>query len=129
MTLSRTLKAAVLAAGFGAIATTGLSTGAQAQTTIIQEETGSIDDGYAIAPEQETIIRRRIIEERLAPVEMQGGSVRVGSIVPDYVDLQPMEGIGSRRLAQLAYFVSPDEKIVVVEPRSRQVVKIIDQQR
>ncbi|WP_406855377.1 DUF1236 domain-containing protein [Alsobacter sp. KACC 23698] len=124
-----TVRIAMRAALFG-VAAAGLlaAPGVRAQTTtIIEEQTGSIDEPYEFAPEQETVIRRRIIEERLAPVEIQRGSVRVGSIVPDDVELQPMNGIGSQRLQRLGYFLSPDDKIVVVEPRSRQVVRIIDQ--
>ena len=125
MTIRIALRAALLGvAAAGVLAAPAV----RAQTTtIIEGPTGSIDEGYEFAPEQETVIRRRIIDERLAPVEIQGGTVRVGSIVPDYVELQAMNGIGSPRLQRLGYFLSPDDKIVVVEPRTRQVVRIIDQ--
>lgn len=92
----------------------------------LDDTTGTID----IAPEQETIIRRRIVEERTAPatIEIQRGSVTIGSAIPRDIALHPMTNFGSQRLAHLAYFVSPDEKIVVVEPQTRRVVRIIDQQ-
>ncbi|PSC02927.1 hypothetical protein SLNSH_21295 [Alsobacter soli] len=124
MTLNRIVTAAL----FG-VAAAGLfaAPSAKAQTTtIIEDQTGAVDGGYDLPPEQETIIRRRIIQERLPPVELQGGTVRVGSIVPEDVELRPMTSFGSGRMARFAYFISPDEKIVVVEPRSRQVVRIMD---
>jgi hypothetical protein len=40
-----------------------------------------------------------------------------------------MRGIGSARLERYAYFISPDEKIVVVEPQTREVVRIIGMDR
>lgn len=88
--------------------------------------TGTLD----IAPEQEVIIRRRIVEERTGPatIEIQRGPVTIGSAIPRDVPLHPMSNFGSQRLANLAYFVSPDEKIVVVEPQTRRVVRIIDRQ-
>ena len=126
MTLRIAWRAAILGVAAAAFMA---APGARAQTTttIIEDQTGSVDEGYDFAPEQETVIRRRIIEQPVAPIEIQGGTVRVGSIVPNYVDLQPMNGIGSPRLQRLGYFLSPDDKIVVVEPRTRQVVRIIDQ--
>jgi hypothetical protein len=91
------------------------------------DETGAIE----LAPEEDVLIRRRIIQERPAPAEIEipGGQVVVGSIVPGYVPLRPMRGMGTRGTERLAYFVSPDAKIVMVEPRSRQVVRIIEMDR
>jgi hypothetical protein len=91
----------------------------------VEDSTGAVD----ISPDQDVVIRRRIIEERAAPViEIPRGQVVVGSAVPRDVPLRPMTNFGSTRLAHLAYFVSPDAKIVVVEPQTRRVVRIIDQQ-
>jgi hypothetical protein len=92
----------------------------------LEDATGTVE----IAPEQEVIIRRRIVEEHPAPatIEIPRGQVTIGSAIPRDIALHPMSNFGSRRLANLAYFVSPDEKIVVVEPQTRRVVKIIEQQ-
>jgi hypothetical protein len=91
-----------------------------------QDMTGSVD----IDPDQEVVIRRRVIEEQPAPatIEIPRGQVTIGSAVPRDIPLRPMSRFGSQTLAHLAYFVSPDRKIVVVEPQTRRVVKIIEGQ-
>lgn len=127
---------------------TALPLWAQAQTAVIErrtvieepvaddldadmdadESTGAVDPGVVdLGPEQDVIVRRRIIEERPAPVmvDIPRGPIRIGSHVPGDVPLHAMTGIGSPGLAQLAYFISPDEKIVIVEPQTRRVVRIM----
>ena len=92
----------------------------------VDEVTGSV----VIDPDQEVMIRRHVIEEQPAPyvIEIPRGQVRIGSAVPSDVPLRPMARFGSQDLARFAYFVSPDQKIVVVEPETRRVVKIIKAQ-
>jgi hypothetical protein len=91
-----------------------------------EDLTGTVE----IDPDQEVIIRRRVIEEQPAPsvIEIPRGQVTIGSAVPRDIPLRPMNRFGSQGLANLAYFVSPDRKIVVVEPQTRRVVKIIQSQ-
>ena len=85
--------------------------------------TGTVD----IDPDQEVMIRRRVIEEQPGPsvIEIPRGQVTIGSAVPGDIPLRSMSQFGSQRLAHLGYFISPDRKIVVVEPQTRRVVKII----
>ncbi|MFO1149735.1 MAG: DUF1236 domain-containing protein [Alsobacter sp.] len=127
---------------FASAALVTLAAPALAQSTIIERriiETPSpapgvepLDDEdltgtVEIDPDQEVVIRRRVIEEQPAPsvIEIPRGQVTIGSAVPGDIPLRPMSRFGSQGLANLAYFVSPDQKIVVVEPQTRRVVKII----
>ena len=110
--------ASILAVGL-ALGASGLS----AQTT-----TGTIvtTEPLTIPAEQEILVREYIVRrpaERI--VEFPGGTVRPGSVVPADVRLSPLADISVQGLNRYAYFVSPDDKIVIVEPNSRQVVRII----
>lgn len=79
--------------------------------------------------DREVIVREYVIREPVAPVIIEGGgTVRPGSIVPDYVRLRAFDDIDVPSLRRYGYFVSPDNKIVIVEPGTRQVVRIIAQQ-
>ena len=79
--------------------------------------------------EREVVVREYVIREPVAPVIIEGGgTVRPGSIVPDYVRLRSFESIDVPSLRRYGYFVSPDNKIVIVEPATRQVMRIIAQQ-
>jgi hypothetical protein len=130
---------AILLAGAACVA---LAAPLHAQSTVIERRvietpapdvqplgddlTGSVE----IDPDQEVVIRRRVIEEQPAPsvIEIPRGQVTIGSAVPRDIPLRPMSRFGSQGLANLAYFISPDHKIVVVEPQTRRVVKIIQGQ-
>ncbi len=100
--------------------------GALAQTTLVvpEDNTGTI----VLTPSGETVVRRTIIEERVVPSPWRG-QVRVGSRVPADVDLYAFsDGAVDEEpgIERYRYFVSPDDKIVLVEPQTRQVVRIID---
>ena len=126
------------------VALVALSVPALSQSTIIErriikspapivepmEETDDVTGSVVIDPEQEVIIRRQVIEEQPTPyvIEIPRGQVRIGSTIPGDIPLRPMGQAGSGELSRLAYFVSPDQKIVVVEPGTRRVVKIIKSQ-
>ena len=54
--------------------------------------------------------------------------IRVGSFVPGYVKTAPAENISVSGLVpegRYEFFVSPEQKIVFLDPASRQVVKIL----
>ena len=97
-------------------------TGALAQTT-----TGTISpESLTIPDEQEVVVREYIVRrpvERI--VEIPGGTVRPGSVIPRDVRLSPLADISVQGLSRYAYFVSPDDKIVIVDPATRQVMRII----
>ncbi len=119
--MTRRLHAAAIAAVLSLSATAGF-----AQTTLVvpEDRTGSI----VLSPSGETVVRRTIIEERVVPSPFRG-QVRVGSVVPADVDLYAFsDGVIDEEpeIERYRYFLSPDDKIVLVEPDTRQVVRIID---
>ena len=98
-------------------------TGVLAQTT-----TGTIvtTEPLAIPEEQEVVVREYIVRrpvERI--VEVPGGTVRPGGTIPRDIRLSPLADISEPSLSRYAYFVSPDNKIVIVDPATRQVMRII----
>ena len=60
--------------------------------------------------------------------ERSGVRVSRGSVIPEWIDTAPMRNVSIRRLrpgATYGYFVSPDNKAVVIEPGSRRVARVI----
>src|SRR4051794_1284064 len=60
--------------------------------------------------------------------ERSGVRVGRGSVIPDWIDTAPMRNVSIRRLrpgAGYGYFVSPDNKVVVINPGSRRVARVI----
>jgi hypothetical protein len=60
--------------------------------------------------------------------ERSGVRVGRGSVIPEWVDAAPMRNVSIRRLRPggfYGYFVSPDNKVVVIEPGSRRVARVI----
>ena len=115
---TRTILAGALAAGW-ALAGTGL--GAQTTTgTIITTEP------LTIPAEQEVVVREYIVRRPVDRiVEIPGGTVRPGSVIPRDIRLSPLADISVEGLNRYAYFVSPDDKIVIVDPTTREVKRII----
>ena len=51
-----------------------------------------------------------------------------GSVIPDWLVADPMRDVSIRRLRPgrfYGYFVSPDNKVVIFEPGTRRVARII----
>jgi hypothetical protein len=62
-----------------------------------------------------------------APVVSENVSfVRRGSVIPADVGLEPFVDAQSPALRRYSYFVSPSNKIVVVEPVGRRVVRVLE---
>lgn len=77
--------------------------------------------------EREVIVREYVTREAAPTVIIQeGGTVRPGSFVPEYVELRRFGNLADPSLGRLAYFASPDQKIVLVDPETRRVVRILD---
>src|SRR3954454_16795444 len=60
--------------------------------------------------------------------ERSGVRVGRGSVIPDWIDTAPMRNVSIRQLrpgSGYGYFVSPDNKVVVIEPGSRRVARAI----
>jgi hypothetical protein len=100
-----------------------ITTGVFAQTT-----TGTIvtTEPLTIPEEQEVVVREYILRRPVSRiVEVPGETVRPGSVIPPDIRLSPLADISVSGLNRYAYFVSPDDKIVIVDPASRQVMRII----
>ena len=98
----------------GMAAATVVATGVVAQTVVIE-------------PQQRTIIRNYIVQERVRPIELRE-QVVVGATIPAEVELVPVpETIYAEApaLRPYRYFVWND-RFVLVEPSSRRVIQIID---
>ena len=81
---------------------------------------------FDLEPNQEVVVREYIIRRR-PPLERENMVIRPGSVIPGYVELEPFEDAPVPALRRYAYFVSPNNKIVVVDPATRQVVRILEQ--
>ena len=82
-----------------------------------------------ITPDESVLVERYIREEpALAPpvVIEEHTTLRPGSEVPTGVPLRSFTGSS---LSKFAYFVSVDNKVVVVDPTTRVVVRIFDAPR
>lgn len=77
--------------------------------------------------DREVVVRKYVERTPTEPVVIQeGGTVRPGSIVPSYVPLQTFGGLTDPFYQGYRYFVSPDHKVVIVDPSTRTVVRILD---
>ena len=52
--------------------------------------------------------------------------MRPGSIIPDDIPLRPFGGLTDPVYQGYRYFVSQDRKVVIVDPETRTVVRILD---
>ncbi len=84
------------------------------------------DEVIEISPGDTVLIERyvRAIPEP-PPVIEEHMTLRPGSILPEAVPLRRFEG--QPLLERYGFFVSVDRKIVIVDPRTRTVVRILDQ--
>ena len=60
--------------------------------------------------------------------EPSGVRISRGSVIPEWLDAAPLRDVSIRRLRPgdvYGYFVSPDDKVVVFEPGTRRVARII----
>ena len=124
--ISTRILAGALATGF-ALASTGL--GAQTGTGGAVGTTGTIvtTEPLTIPEEQEVVVREYIVRRPVDRiVEIPGGTVRPGSVIPRDIRLSPLADISVQGLSRYAYFVSPDDKIVIVDPTTREVKRILN---
>jgi hypothetical protein len=77
-----------------------------------------------IAPEQRTKIKEYVVKERVSPVTIQE-RVTVGATLPANVELRTVPSDWGPSVSRYRY-VYHDNRVVLVEPSSRQVVQIID---
>lgn len=72
-----------------------------------------------IQPEQETVIREYVHKQPLASVKIPGVELKIGSTLPDTVELHEVPNVKYR-------YVVVDNRTVVVDPGTRKIVKIIE---
>jgi hypothetical protein len=97
-------------------------------SVVAQTTTGTIvtTEPLTIPEEQEVVVREYIVRRPVDRiVEIPGGTVRPGSVIPRDIRLSPLADISVEGLSRYAYFVSPDDKIVIVDPTTREVKRII----
>ena len=79
-----------------------------------------------ISPEDTVVVERYVREVPLPPPPIvEHMTLRPGSVIPPGVELSRFTDKPS--LARYAFFVSVDHKIVVADPKTRVVVRILDQ--
>ena len=93
--------------------------GASAQTTGV-----AVSGGIEFAPEQRTVIKRYVVERNVAPVTVRERVV-VGSPLPADVELQTVPADWGPGVSKYRY-VYHDNRVIFVEPTSRQVIQILD---
>jgi hypothetical protein len=76
--------------------------------------------GGAAAPAQ-TTTGTLVEPEALASPEVLSFAEEQEAVLRDYIRRRPVEGLN-----RYAYVVSPDDKIVVVDPTTRRVVHVMD---
>jgi hypothetical protein len=105
------------------VAAIAVSAPAIAQTSTITT-TGAATTSVTIAPEQRTRIKTYITEHKIAPVVVKE-RITVGTVLPDDVDLLAVPQDWGPSLHTYKYVYSGND-VVLVEPKSRRVVQIID---
>ncbi|MBZ9711525.1 DUF1236 domain-containing protein [Mesorhizobium sp. ESP7-2] len=76
------------------------------------------DSTVVVQPEQETVVREYIKREPLASVNLLGVELKLGSPVPDKVELREVPNV-RYRVAVI------NDETVLVDPDTRQVVEVL----
>ncbi|RUZ80186.1 DUF1236 domain-containing protein [Mesorhizobium sp. M7A.F.Ca.US.006.01.1.1] len=71
-----------------------------------------------VQPEQETVVREYIKREPLASVNLLGVELKLGSSVPDTVELREVPDV-KYRVAVI------NDQTVLVDPETRQIVEVL----
>ncbi|RUW63344.1 DUF1236 domain-containing protein [Mesorhizobium sp. M7A.F.Ca.US.008.03.1.1] len=71
-----------------------------------------------VQPEQETVVREYIKREPLASVNLLGVELKLGSSVPDTVELREVPDV-KYRVAVI------NDRTVLVDPETRQIVEVL----
>jgi hypothetical protein len=81
---------------------------------------GALAQTVVIAPEQEVLIRDYVTTHTVAPAEVTGVEVVVGSTLPETVELHALD------VPDVSYrYVVLDGQTVLVEPETRKIVHVI----
>lgn len=97
---------------------------ARAQAVIVSPSDPDFDPDDEIVAREYFVRRPPVI---VGPSVIVGSiPLRPGSIVPEDVALAPFTDAPTPGLRRYSYFVAPGDKIVVVNPATRTVVRILD---
>jgi hypothetical protein len=86
--------------------------------------TQAFAQAVVIAPEQRTVIKEYVVQEKVRPFRMQS-RVTVGATLPAEVELAPVPETWGPTFRSYRYVYTGDD-VVLVDPSSRRVVHIID---
>lgn len=79
-----------------------------------------------ITEEQQPMVRDYIIQRQVAPAEIPSDfELSVGATVPDAIELHPLDMPEIQTQTQYRYVVV-DNRTLIVDPQTRQVVQIIE---
>jgi hypothetical protein len=88
---------------------------------------GVIVEQDDFGPDDEVVVRDYIVRRPVGPGPIVGSiPLRPGTIVPSDVELAPFTDTQNPRLRRYGYFVAPGDKVVVVDPATRAVVRIFE---
>jgi hypothetical protein len=99
-----------LAPALAFVAVTAFAGTALAQTVVITEE-------------QEPIVREYIVRERVDPTPLIDFDLKVGSVLPDTVEVRRLD---VPEVTTEYEYVYTDRGTVIVEPGTRRVIQVID---
>ena len=93
---------------------------------LVVASSASAQELIEISPDETVLVERYVREIPVPPpIIEEHMTLRPGSVIPQGVPLRPFEKVAA--LDRYVYFVSVDHKIVVADPRTRVVVRILDQ--
>ncbi|ESY93011.1 DUF1236 domain-containing protein [Mesorhizobium australicum] len=78
----------------------------------------TLADTIVVQPEQETVVREYVKKEPLASVNLLGVELKLGSSVPDKVELREVPNV-KYRVAVI------NDQTVLVDPDTRQIVEVL----
>lgn len=76
-----------------------------------------------ITPEQRTVVREYVVREHVDPPPAVDYDISVGSIIPDTVEVQRLDG---RDLGREYEYVYTDRGTLLIDPATRKVVDVIE---
>ena len=76
-------------------------------------------EDVVITPEQDTVVREYVQKQPLASVKIPGVELKVGTALPDTVELHEVPNVKYR-------YVVVDKHTVLVDPGTRKIVKVYD---
>ena len=72
-----------------------------------------------ITPEQDTVVREYVKKQPLASVKIPGVELKIGTALPDTVELHEVPNVKYR-------YVVVDNRTVLVDPGTRKIIKVYD---